>query len=100
MVVLVSDDVLVYEIYGLELKAPHFSLPLFFFTIVITFFNVLFLGLNLHLVALSLLLLNPYAPEINKVILGTDLAQFLQCLLFTQEMVACYQIRSPDSEFE
>jgi hypothetical protein len=49
------------------------------------FCNILFLWL-IYILFLSLLLLNPYAPRlIRKVILGTDLSQFLQYLLFTWE---------------
>jgi len=42
------------------------------------------------------------APNlVTKVILGTDLSQFLQySLLPTREMVARYQIGSPDSDFD
>ena len=47
-------------------------------------------------------LTEPHAPSlVRKVILGTDISQFLQCLLLhIREMVACYRIGSPDSVYE
>jgi len=46
--------------------------------------------------------LNPHAPSLEtKVLIGTDLSQFLQySLLPTIEMVLPYRIGSPQSEFE
>jgi len=58
-------------------------------------------GINLHTVA-HFSLTEPHALSLEtKVIIGTDLSQFLKySSLPTIEMVARYRIGSPESEFE
>jgi len=59
------------------------------------------IGTNLYTVV-PFIITEPPAPSlVTKVILGTDLSQFLRHLLLpTPEVVARYRIGSPDSVFE